>query len=163
MAANIFDKFDQEVNLDEIEKQKKEAAENSFEEVPAGGYFAKIESMELGLTKDGKRPMFKVRMRLTDGAGKTEKEFLAKYTRKKPCIFMNRVIFGTKNDGAMIQSVETWLNKLDALDQPVVFTGYGDFADQILDCAEACENFELEIDYDPKAFNSITVKDVFDA
>ena len=159
---NIFDKFDSQVNMTEIEKQKKEAAENSYEDVPAGKYVAKIESMELGLTKADKRPMFKVQMRLVEGCDFEEQSFLKKYTKKKPCIFMNRVIFGTKNDGSMIASVETWLNKI-GFEQPVVFAGYQDFANVILDCAEACQNLEFEVDYDPDKFNSITINEVYDA
>ena len=159
--TNIFDKFDKQVNFEEIEKQKKEAAENGgYEDVPAGKYIAKIENMELGLTRD-KRPMFKVQMRLVEGEGPTEQTFLAKYKTKKPCIFMNRVIFGTKNDGSMIQSVETWLNKI-GFDQPVVFTGYTDFANVILDCAEDSQDFEFEVDYQPDQFNSISILEVFD-
>lgn len=158
-----FDKFDKELNLKEIEKQKQEAAENgSFEKVPAGRYIAKIESMELGLTKADKRPMFKVQMRLVEGCGDAEEAFLSKYKKKKPCVFMNRVVYGTKNDGAMISSVETFLNNLD-LGKPSVFTGYNDFANVILDAAEECDGLEFEIDYDPDSFNAISITDVFDA
>ena len=160
---SVFDKFDKEVDLAEIEKQKKEAAERGdFEEVPAGKYIARIENMELGLTKKDNRPMFKVQMRLIEGCGETEEEFLGKYKKKKPCVFMNKVIFGTKNDGAMISGVETWLNKL-GLSKIIVFAGYSDFADEILDAAEECENLEFEIEYDDNKFNSISVTDVFDA
>ena len=159
--ANIFDKFDEQVNLDEIEKQKKEAAENGgYEDVPAGKYIATIENMELGLTKD-KRPMFKVQMRLVEGEGATEQAYLAKYTKKKPCVFMNRVIFGTKNDGSMIASVEGWLSKIS--EEPVVFVGYSDFADRILDCAEEAQNLEFAINYNPDEFNAITITEVYQA
>lgn len=160
---SIFDEFDKKVDLKKIEEQKKEAAENAqnFEAVPAGEYIARIESMELGMTKD-KRPMFKVQMRLVEGCGDKESAFLAKYTKKKPCVFMNRVVFGTKNDGSMIQSVETWLAKIFP-DDPIVFNGYAGFADQILDAAEVCENLEFEIEYDDSKFNSISIVDVFDA
>lgn len=160
---SIFDEFDKKVDLKKIEEQKKEAAENAqnFEAVPAGEYIAKIESMELGVTKD-KRPMFKVQMRLVEGCGDKESAFLAKYRKKKPCVFMNRVIYGTKNDGSMIQSVETWLAKIFP-DDPIVFNGYAGFADQILDAAEVCESLEFEIEYDDSKFNSISIVDVFDA
>lgn len=160
--SNIFLKFDNEMNIEEIEKQKKEAAERSteYEDVPAGAYISKIENMELGLTKDG-RPMFKVMMRLKDGIGDNEKEFLSKYTNTKPCIFMNRVIFGTKNDGNMIASVEGWLQKIFP-DDPIIFTSYSDFAEQILDAAEDCEMLEFEVDYDPENFNSISINEVYD-
>lgn len=162
MNENIFDKFDKEINLNEIEKQKQEAAENTYEDVPAGKYVVKIESMELGLTKTDKRPMFKVQMRLVEGCGDKEEKFLSKYKKKKPCVFMNRVLFGTKNDGNMIASVEGWLAKIFP-DDPIVFSGYSDFAEQILDAAEDCENLEFEIDYDPDKFNSISILEVFDA
>jgi hypothetical protein len=158
---SIFDKFDSQVNMAEIEKQKKEAAENSFEEVPAGDYIAKIEKMELGTTKDG-RPMFKVQMRLVEGEGPKEEAFLSKYKSKKPCVFMNRVIYGTKNDGSMIAGVESWLNKI-GFEEPIVFTGYAAFAQVIMDCAEACVGLEFEITYDPNAFNAITIENVFEA
>ena len=157
---SIFDKFDKEVNMAEIEKQKAAAAENNYEEVPAGDYIAKIEKMELGTTKVGDRPMFKVQMRLVEGQGPKEEEFLAKYPNKKPCVFMNRVIYGTKNDGLMIAGVETWLNKIE-FDTPVVFRGYADFAQVIMDCAEDCEGLEFLITYDPNAFNSITIEEVY--
>lgn len=160
---SIFDKFDKEIDLKKIDEQKKEAAENGdFEAVPAGKYIARIENMELGLTKKDQRPMFKIQMRLIEGCGDAEEKFLAKYKKKKPCVFMNRVIFGTKNDGSMISSVETFLNKL-GLDKTFVFAGYNDFADEILDAAEECESLEFEIDYDDSKFNSISITDVFDA
>lgn len=157
---SIFDTFDKQINLAEIEKQKAAAAENSYEEVPAGDYIAKIEKMELGTTKVGSRPMFKVQMRLVSGEGPKEEEFLAKYRKKKPCVFMNRVIFGTKNDGSMIAGVESWLNKIFP-DDPIVFKGYADFEQVILDCAEACEGLEFAITYDPNAFNAITIEQVY--
>lgn len=160
--TNIFEKFDKEVDLTKIEQQKKEAAENTteFEAVPAGKYIAKIENMELGMTKDN-RPMFKVQMRLAEGCGDAEQKFLGKYKKKKPCIFMNRVVFGTKNDGSMIQSVETWLAKIFP-DDPIVFNGYAGFAEQILDAAEGCEGLEFEVEYDDSKFNSISITDVFE-
>lgn len=161
--SNIFDKFDKQINQEELESQRKAAAENAqeFESVPAGRYVTKIENMELGTTKDG-RPMFKVQMRLVEGDGDTENEFLAKYKKKKPCIFMNRVIFGTKNDGSMIASVEGWLAKIFP-DDPIVFISYTQFANEILDAAEDCEGLEFEVEYDDSKFNSITICEVFDA
>jgi hypothetical protein len=156
---SIFDKFDNQVTMAEIEKQKAAAAENNYEEVPAGKYIAKIEKMELGTTKDGTRPMFKVQMRLVEGYDETE-AFVAKYKNKKPCVFMNRVLYGTKNDGLMIAGIETWLNKI-GFETPVVFRGYADFAQVVMDCAEACAGLEFAIKYDPNAFNSITIEEVY--
>lgn len=159
---SIFDKFDAQVNMEDIKKQMAEASENSYEEVPAGEYIAKIEKMELGTTKVGDRPMFKVMMRLVEARhhDDIEEKFLAKYPHKKPCIFMNRVIYGTKNDGSMIQSVVGWLNKI-GFDTPVEFRGYADFEQVVLDCAEECLGLEMAVDYDPNAFNSIVIEEVY--
>jgi hypothetical protein len=110
----------------------------------------KIEKMELGATKDG-RPMFKVQCRILEG------EF------KKWCIFMNRVIYGTKNDANMINSVIGWLQKLET-QTPVVFKNYSQFADVVLDVfEEVADAVELDVAYDPNAFNSISIEEVFDA
>lgn len=158
--ANLFDEFDKKVSAD-FQNKVKEATESQYEETPKGKYVAKIEKMELGMSKD-KRPMFKVQMRLNEGVGNTEEKFLSKYKKKKPCVFMNRVVFGTKNDGAMIASVIGWLNKLiDKDEEPVVFTTYSDLADETLDLAEDFADAEIEINYDPDKFNSIEIVKVF--
>lgn len=160
---SIFDKLDKEINLSDINKQIAEASENTYEDVPAGEYIAKIEKMELGMTKDN-RPMFKVQMRLIEAAhgGEEEEAYLAKYPKKKPCVFMNRVLYGTKNDGLMIAGIVGWLNKIGFL-QPIEFRGYADFERVIMDCAEECSNLEFAIDYDPDEFNAISIVDVYDA
>ena len=44
-----------------------------------------------------------------------------------------------------------------------VFEGYSAFADLVMDVAEAIDGkFEYLIDWDPKAFNSISIKEVFE-
>lgn len=157
---SLFEKFNKtftEADREAIE----EAKVNRGEEVPNGEYIAKIENMELGTTKDG-RPMFKVQMRLVDSDNEKEQEFLSKYKNKKPCVFMNRVVAGTKNDISMIASVEGWIAKLEP-ETPVVFNGnYDDFMNDILDVAEEVENLEFGIHYDPERFNSISITDIFD-
>lgn len=156
---SIFEKFDNQVNMTDIKKQMAAATENSFEEVPAGNYITKIEKMNLGATKDG-RPMFRVQMRIVDSDGATEQAFLSKYKTKKPCIFMNRVIFGTKNDGSMIASVLAWLNKI-GFDPAVEFRGYADFEQVVMDCAEQVGSLEFDVTYDASKFNAITINEVY--
>lgn len=148
-----FTKFDKAINEAELAKQLQEAKNNpqqSDRQVPKGSYTVKIEKMELAATKDG-RPMFKVQCRILEG------EF------KKWCVFMNRVIYGTKNDANMIQSVIGWLEKLE-VDIDVEFKNYSQFNDLILDIfEEVADAVELDIEYDPDAFNTISIKEVFDA
>lgn len=140
-----FSKFDKSVNMDQIAKQIEEAKNNQnvTRELPAGNYVATIEKMELGATKDG-RPMFRVMMRVTQG------EY------KRFCMFMNRVIYGTKNDGNMINSVIGWLNNLDPT-EPVEWVNYSELNESILDVFEELEGIEWSVQYDPDAFNSISV------
>lgn len=162
-----FSKFDAEVNKD-MEKQINDAKENGAGEsleTPAGSYVAKIEKMELAATKDGS-PMFKVMLRVIE-AGENAKadvtEYLNHFKNKKPCLFMNRVIYGTKNDANMIASVIGWLEKLEP-SVPVEFKSYSQFADLVLDIyEEVADAVELEVLYDPDAFNSISISEVFDA
>ena len=148
-----FEKFDSMINEAELSKQLEEAKNNapkSDKEVPAGNYIVKIEKMELGATKDG-RPMFKVQCRILEG------EF------KKWCVFMNRVIYGTKNDANMISSVIGWLQKLEP-SVDVEFKNYSQFSDLVLDIfEEVADAVEIEVAYNPDAFNSISIEEVFDA
>ena len=148
-----FSKFDATINEAELSKQLEEAKNNAPQtnkEVPAGNYTVKVEKMEVGATKDG-RPMFKVQCRILEG------EF------KKWCVFMNRVLYGTKNDATMISSVIGWLQKLEP-SMTVEFKNYSQFADLVLDIfEEVADAVELDVAYDPEAFNSISIEEVFDA
>lgn len=81
--------------------------------------------------------------------------------KKKPCMFMNRVIYGNKqtetwNDGVAIQGVVSWLQKLEC-DFDVSFKGYADFAEVLLDVAEDMDGVEILVNYDPDAFNNVSV------
>jgi hypothetical protein len=155
-----FSKFDEQVDLNKLQKDAEEAAKNGMGEYPEiedGTYTGKFEKLELGETKDG-RPMFKAMFRITEGE------------HKKSCLFMNRVIYGTKNDANMIASVSGFLYKLEAEDEngtPIdtSFHSYAQFADMILDVAEAIEDMglEYEIEYKKDAFNNISIVEVFDA
>ena len=148
-----FSKFDANINTEDMAKQIEEAKANpqqSDRQVEAGNYTVKIEKMEIAATKDG-RPMFKVQCRILDG------DF------KKWCLFMNRVIYGTKNDANMIASVIGWLEKLEP-QTPVVFKNYSQFSELVLDIfEEVADSVELDVEYDPDAFNSISITEVFDA
>lgn len=164
-----FTRFDQAINEADLAKQLEEAKNNAPQgdglETPAGNYVAKIEKMELGATKDG-RPIFKVMLRVIEaGEAATDEviEYLSHFKNKKPCLFMNRVLYGTKNDANMINSVIGWLEKLEAgID--LEFKNYSQFSDLVLDIfEEVADAVELDVEYDPKAFNSISILEVFDA
>ena len=154
-----FSKFDKQVDLDQLQKDAEEAAKNGmgdYPEIEDGTYIGKFEKLELGETKDG-RPMFKAMFRITEGV------------HKKSCLFMNRVVYGTKNDSSMIGSVVGFLDKLDAYDIDgeridISFKSYSQFSEMIMDVAEAIDDMglEYEISYKKDAFNNISIEEVFD-
>ena len=81
---------------------------------------------------------------------------------KNQRLFMNRVLYGTKNDKNMIAFAMGFLEKLDS-GVPVSFTSYKQFAQLVLDVAEAIDGtLEYSVDYDDSRFNSITVEEVFE-
>lgn len=146
-----FSKFDDQIDINEVNKKVQEAKDNgAYEDVPKGTYTCSIEKMELGATKKEGKPMFTLALRIKEGK------------QKKRMLFMNRVIFGTKNDGNMIQSVITILEKL-VPDEQITFRGYEKFADKIADIFEEVQgNVEVDVDWDADAFNSISIKEVYD-
>lgn len=175
-----FKALDNKVDFGELSAAIKEAEENggtgNYEELPKGEYMATIEKMEIGETKDG-RPMLKVMARvqeavtedfedddICDNANEPAIEFFENYKGKKnPCIFMNRVLYGTKNDGNMIASAVGWLNSLEPQDTTATFESYSQFNDCVLDIFEEIENaVEFHVLYDPDAFNTIKIIAAYD-
>lgn len=150
-----FSAFDKQIDLNQLKKDAEEIKKNGgtgdFPEIPAGSYVTKIEKLELGATKDG-RPMLKAMFRIIEG------EY------KKHCLFFNRVLFGTKNDANMIAGAMTWLESLEPSEEvgPIVFNGYSDLAELIMDIAEDISDLEYEVDYNPDEFNSVSISEVFE-
>ena len=149
-----FAKFNEQVDLkalrDEAEEIKKNGGTGDYPEIEEGIYHGKFEKLEVKETKD-KRPMLSAMFRITEGE------------RKKSCLFMNRVLFGTKNDANMIASAVGWLETLEpSEDIDVVFEDYDQFADLVLDIAEDIAELEYDVDYDPDGFNSIHIEEVYE-
>ena len=151
-----FTKFDAKVDLEGLQKDVKEAEKNGssgdYPEVPKGKYEVAFEKIEIKGTKAEPkgRPMLSAMARILDG------EY------KKQCVFLNRVLFGTKNDANMINSAVGWLKSLGT-NVDVVFESYSQFDSLVMDIAEAVDKkLEYVIEYDPKAFNTISIKEVFE-
>ena len=154
-----FDKFDQMVDQKELKKQMDAAPE--FDDVPKGTYMACIEKMEVKTTKSGDKLMLAVQMGITETISAPKKQ-------DKRKIFWNRVICGNKtsekwNDGVAIKGVISWIEKLLDEGDTLEFKNYSQFADEILDIyQDICPAVVLKIDYDPSAFNPISIVEVFD-
>jgi hypothetical protein len=159
-----WDKFNKTVNMDELEKQKEEvlngAGSGNYPEVKAGSYRVKCEKLEMSETgpnsKNPGAPMLKAMFRILEGE------------HKKQCIFMNRVLYAANptdnwNTERAIAVALGWLETLGVSeDIDLVFTGYDDFEDLVMDIAEDISELEYLIDYDPDDFSPISVIDVMD-
>ena len=110
-----------------------------------------MEKLELGETKDH-RPILKGQFRIVDG------EY------KKQMLFYNRVLYGTKNDANMIASALGFLSSLEPSNDVglIIFDSYSQFAELCLDIAEDVEDLEYQVEYDPDAFNSIHIVEVYE-
>ena len=151
-----FSQFDNKVDLKGLQADIKDAEKNNndgdYPEIPKGKYEVEFEKIEIVATKGDRpgRPMLSVMARILEG------EF------KRSCVFMNRVLYGTKNDANMIASAVGWLNNLGT-NLNIEFESYSQFDGLVMDVAEAVDgNFEYVIEYDPDAFNTISIKEVFE-
>lgn len=154
-----FSQFDKQINTKELQKQIAEAEKNGgngdYPEIPKGTYMVKLEKLELGATSPakGSRPMVRMMFRIIEG------EY------KKQCLFMNKTIFGTKNDANAIASAVGFIKKLEPSEDvgPVVFQNYSQFSDLLDDIMEDIDGeLEYEVEYDPDEFNSISIKEVYE-
>ena len=156
-----FSKFDKKIDADQLKKDVEEAKKNgtgAFKDVPKGKYMCKLEKLEMKLTKTDQMPMVSVMFRIIGDEEGDKCDFT------KHCIFMNRKICGTKNDANMIASIVGWLETLEpAEDIDVVFETYSQFNEVIMDIEEdVSENLRYVVDYDPDAFNSISIDEVYE-
>lgn len=149
-----FAAFDSKVNLDELQKEIEAADSSTFEDVPDGTYIVGFDKMEIKLTNAKDKLMFAVCAKIKEG------EF------KGRLLFFNRVISGNSSpkwtDGMAIKSVCTWLDKLETEIVPE-FINYEDFAGCVLDIFQEIQGrVEAEIEWKAKAFNPMSIKEVFD-
>lgn len=154
-----FAKFDSLVNKDNLKKQMEAAPE--YDDVPKGTYMAVIDKMEIKPTKAQDKLMFAVQMGITETID-------APKPQNKRKIFFNRVICGNKttekwNDGVAIKGVISWIEKLLDEGDTIEFKNYSQFADEVLDIfQDICPQIVLKINYDPDAFNPVSIVEVFD-
>ena len=149
-----FSKFDKELDteqlLADIEEAKKNGGTGTRGEVVKGEYTVSLDKLELGTTKD-ERPMVKAQFRIHGG------DF------NNSCVFVNRVVYGTKNDANAIASTIGWLATLEpSEDIDVTFESYSQLAELCLDIAEDVAELEYVIDYVPSQYNNVTIKDVLE-
>ena len=147
-----FKKFQEQFPAAEMTKAVEQAKENGgYEKIPDGEYRCKVEKMELKESKKG-MPMCSIMFRILAG------------DLKKQCIFYNRVLAGTKNDGFMMKSNNDFLESLDS-GVPVSFESWEQYNDMILDIAEAIDadklEYTVEVTTDGK-YQTLEIVDIID-
>lgn len=152
--ANIFDKWDKEIDVEGLAADVKGAAENgsgNYKEVPHGNYEVSIEKMELKESSKGK-PMVTIWFKVvSDG------EY------KGSLIFMNQVI----TQGFHIHIVNKLLRAMteECSDAPEIeFNNYNQYRNLIMDIHELIsDNFEFALKYGKgkKDFSTYEITEVF--
>ena len=152
--ANIFEKWDKEIDTEGLQKDVEEAAANGgtgdFKEVPHGDYEVAIQQMELKASKKGD-PMVSIWFKILDG------EF------KGSLIFYNQVI----TQGFQVHIVNGLLRMMvsEMEDAPVIeFKSYNQYGNLIMDIFEAVnDNFEFALSYKKgkKDFSTYEIKEVY--
>lgn len=146
-----FNKFDKNMDLENLKKDIDEARENgggSFKEVPHDTYEVEINKLELTVSKK-KDPMLSCWMKILEG------EY------EGSMIFMNQVV----TQGFQIHIANEFLRDLvSELNINVEFESYSQYADLILDISEAItDKFEYLVEYgERKGFNTFKIKEVYE-
>lgn len=145
---SIFDKFDKEFDVEGLKKDAADIAENGsgdFPEVPAGTYEVAMTECELKASKKG-LPMVSARFKILEG------EY------KNSLLFYNQTInkgFGLHRNNEFFKSMQ--------LDLDIKFENFNQYADLMLDCAEAAEGLVFALDYGEKnGFPTFEINEVFE-
>ena len=153
---NIFAQWDNAVDVEGLQKDIQEAAQNSgggnYKEVPHGKYEVAIEKMELKATKpeSGSKPMVSIWMEICNG------EYEGSF------IFMNQVI----TQGFQIHIVNEFLRSLtkNCAVPTIEFKSYAQYANLLMDIHELiADRFEYAVDYGQtkKGFDTFEITEVF--
>lgn len=150
MSKNIWEEFDEKIDVEGLAKDAKEAAENgggNFKEVPLGTYEVEVNKMELTKSKKGD-PMLTIWFKILTG------EY------KGSLIFYNQVIsqgFGIHNANEMLRSLDSGVE--------IEFVSFKKYHEMLLDIVESItDNLEYALKYDKnsKGYNTYEIVDVFE-
>lgn len=146
---NIFDKWNKAVDLDGLKKDMASAEQGNGEyvDVPVGTYEVKLAKAELKASKKTQDPMVSLWFKVVAGDYKGQ------------TIFMNQIV----TQGFQLNIVNTFLRSMDT-DVEIEFVDYKQYADMLLDVAEACEKTEFALKYgeNAKGFKTFEIVEVFD-
>lgn len=150
--ANIWEKFDKNIDVEGLKADAKEAAENGggdFKEVPHGNYEVEVNKIELRESKKGD-PMLSIWFKILTGECKGS------------LIFYNQVLttgFGLHKANEMLRSLDSGVE--------VEFSNFKAYNDMLMDIAEAIDgNLEYVLSYTANKknanFSEYEIEDVFE-
>ena len=149
MGENIFEKFNNMVDIEGLAKDVETAASSSgdFVEVPKGDYEVKVTKIELGETGEKSKtpgmPMAKVWFDILAGDFKGQK------------IFMNQMLtsgFGIHKMNEFLNSLETGITV-----RFENFVQYGDLFKQIFDAVDGKAEFQLAYGQNNKGYSTYEI------
>ena len=154
----LFDNLDSNIdvaamNAQIAQAQQQNGGQQQFEQVPAGQYTVMLRTLELGTSRAGK-PMIKCSFRILDGQYKNR------------ILYVNRVVYGTRNDALALAGGLAWLRSLCAYDGtgyvPVEFGGFGDLMARTTYIAQCIHisGQTYTIDHKPDAYENVTITQV---
>jgi hypothetical protein len=154
MGENIFEKFNNLIDVDGLKQDVATAAENSgdFVEVPKGDYEVKVVKIELGETGEKSKtpgmPMAKVWYEIVAGEYKGQK------------IFQNQML----TTGFGIHKMNEFLNSLET-NIAVVFENFVQYADlfkKIFDAVDGKAEYALAYGENNKGYATYTITQRFE-
>lgn len=149
MGENIFEKFNNMIDVEGLKQDVETAAANTgdFVEVPHGDYEVKVVKIDLGETGEKSKtpgmPMAKVWFEVLVGEYKGQK------------IFMNQMLttgFGIHKMNELLNSLETGISV-----QFENFAQYADLFKQIFDAVDGKAEFQLAYGANNKGFSTYTI------
>ena len=150
---SIFDRFNQQFDIEGLKSDIEQAASSTgeFVEVPHGDYEVKVVKIELGETgeksKNPGMPMAKVWFEILAGEYKGQK------------IFMNQMLtsgFGIHKMNEFLDSLETGIRV-----QFENFTQYADLFKQIFDAVDGTSEYQLAYGENNKGYSTYTIVQKF--
>ncbi|APC83142.1 DUF669 domain-containing protein [Clostridium botulinum] len=150
--ANIWDKFDKNIDVEGLKKDAEEAKNNGggdFKEVPHGEYEVKVDKLELKESRKGD-PMLSIWFKILTG------EY------KGSLIFYNQVLssgFGLHKSKEMLRSLDSGVD--------VEFECFSQYNNLLMDIAEAIDGkLEYQLSYTANKknnkFSEYEIKDIFE-
>ena len=152
-----WDKFDKQVDSEEIKSAVEDAKKNDFPDIPDGEYEVALEDMVLKTSKNGD-PMLTITFVILEGEFADSKIWYNGVMQPKN---EKAIGFQVHKNNVFLRSL---LDLAEDDESRVFFKGFKQYNDLVLDLAEELveAEFALEITTDKKGYQQYKITEVFD-